>query len=352
MASPSPTALTTDLATGHNAEVEARFADIVDELTRRGLLSGGLGAAALVGLAACGGNGGATATGSPSASSGTRTVASAKGAITLPAHPERVVAIAPQVRGTLYDLGITPIGVYDEGSEYISPRYRAKVADATIIGGGSGLQLEKIATLQPDLIVGVDYPYNTDDYTKLTVIAPTVIAPASTWQAIAQSTADAVNRQGVLQKIERRFATRAATIKKTYADLLARYRWDILQGGFDRGKFWLYGPKSDAGAILGAAGVRFATGSAGVHGGEDKALSYENIGLLQSADVIGFYANYDGTPNNQGPQLFAQTAFKALPAVTAGRTVPLPDFLPGGYGDALAVLDELEAGLKKIQENS
>jgi hypothetical protein len=30
--------------------------------------------------------------------------------------------------------------------------------------------------------------------------------------------------------------------------------------------------------------------------------------------------------------------------------VPFPDFLPNGYGDALAVLDELEAGLKKIKE--
>ncbi|MDQ7908746.1 hypothetical protein RB614_29865 [Phytohabitans sp. ZYX-F-186] len=63
--------------------------------------------------------------------------------------------------------------------------------------------------------------------------------------------------------------------------------------------------------------------------------------------MIGFYAGYDGKPNNQGPQLFAQKGFTRLAAVQASRLVPIPDFLPGGYG-ALAVLDELEAGLTKL----
>ncbi len=35
----------------------------------------------------------------------------------------------------------------------------------------------------------------------------------------------------------------------------------------------------------------------------------------------------------------------------AGHTVPIPDFLPAGYGDALAVLDQLEAGLKTLGSN-
>ena len=122
-----------------------------------------------------------------------------------------------------------------------------------------------------------------------------------------------------------------------------------MQGGFDTGQYWLYGPGSDIGQILAGAGVQFATGSAQTPGDANRALSYERIDVLADAGVIGFYANNDGTPNNEGPQLFAQEGFKALDAVKAGRLVPLPDFLPGGYGDALAALDEVETGLKKLQ---
>ncbi|MER7003653.1 hypothetical protein ABT297_11505 [Dactylosporangium sp. NPDC000555] len=77
-------------------------------------------------------------------------------------------------------------------------------------------------------------------------------------------------------------------------------------------------------------------------------MSYEQIDILADADVIGFYSGYDGNPNNKGPELFAQTGFKQLAAVRATRLVPFPDFLPGGYGDALAVLDQLESGLTKL----
>lgn len=144
-------------------------------------------------------------------------------------------------------------------------------------------------------------------------------------------------------------ASRSLAIKKTYAAELAAYRWDVLQGGFDQGSFWLYGPGSDVGVILGGAGVRFASGSAGVSGNEDAAVSYENIDVLDSAGVIGYYASYSDQPNNEGPSLFAQPTFKDLAAARASRLVPIPDFLPNGYGDALAVLDELEAGLKKVR---
>lgn len=70
----------------------------------------------------------------------TRTVAAAKGKIAVPSTPRRVIAIAPQARGTRYDLGVIPVGGYDEGARYISPRYRAKVAGAAIVGTGRGAE--------------------------------------------------------------------------------------------------------------------------------------------------------------------------------------------------------------------
>ena len=334
--------------TATDADIDAEFARLVDELTRRKFLTGLAGGAALLGLAACGSSS-ASAKPSTAASSATRAVDTAKGTVDVPANPTRIVAIQPSAFATLYDLSVDVLGVYDEGAQYVSPRYLARYNAASKVGTGGQIDVEKVAVLKPDLIIGVDYSWNTDVYDKLTKIAPTVIAPSNSWTATAATVANAVGQTAKLQALVQQLKTRSATIKTTYAAALSRYRWDILQGGFDTGQYWLYGPGSDIGLILAGAGVQFATGSAQTPGDANRALSYERIDVLADAGVIGFYANNDGTPNNEGPQLFAQEGFKALDAVKAGRLVPLPDFLPGGYGDALAALDEVETGLKKLQ---
>ena len=323
------------------------FRAIVDELTRRGFLGGALGSAALLGLAACGSDSDSPS-GSASASATTRAIRTAKGVVDVPVTPKRVVAIQPSAVATLYDVGLDPIGVYNQGSQYISPRYRAKWTKAPDVGSAGEIVVEKVAALEPDLIVGVDYEWNTKPYAQLSKLAPTVIAPATSWQATADTTAEAVGRSAQLDVLKKKVTARSAQIKSTYAGALAKYKWDILQGGFDKGKFWLYGPGSDAGTILAGAGVQFASASAKVPGANNSPTSYENIDILDDAGMIGYYANFDGTPNNEGPALFKQTQFTRLAAARGKRLVPIPDFLPGGYGDALAVLDELEAGLKKL----
>ncbi|HVV31208.1 MAG TPA: ABC transporter substrate-binding protein [Mycobacteriales bacterium] len=250
----------------------------------------------------------------------------------------------------LLDLGVDVLGVYDEGAQSVSPRYRGKWQTATKIGTAGQISVEKVAAVHPDLIIGVDYDYNTKVYGQLSELAPTVIAAATGWQQIARTVANAVDRTAKLAALAQQLTQQSAAIKSRYAGTLARYRWDILQGGVGTGQYWLYGPGSDIGQILAGAGVRFATGTAQTRGTGNRALSYEKIDALADADVLGFYSNYDGTPNNEAPQLFAQQAFKNLAASRNDRLVPFPDFLPGGYGDALAVLDELEAGLEKLSD--
>jgi len=313
-------------------------------VTRRALLGGALGTAALLSLTACGSDGDTA----PASAAKTRTVQTAKGPIEVPSSPRRIVSIQPSATATLYDLGIAPIAVYDEGAQYVSPRYLPRWKAADKVGKPGNIDIEKVAALSPDLIVGLDYEWNTNLYGKLTSIAPTVIAGVDTWQQTAHTVADAVDRLDQLAALEKKLADRSAEIKSQYAEVLGKYRWDILQGGFDKGKFWLYGPGCDAGTILAAAGVQFAPSSAAVKGKANLALSYERIDTLADADVIGFYANFDDTPNNEAPALFAQPGFKKLPAAKNDRLVPMPDFLPGGYGDAIALLDEFEDGLKKL----
>jgi iron complex transport system substrate-binding protein len=336
--------------------------------SRRRFLLGGLGGAALVGLAACGstdsgatattsaasptpssaGAGSSTPTAAPSTAATTRAVSSVKGTVQVPVDPQRIVSIQPSTAATLWDLDVNPVGVYDLGAQYVPPRYRTAFGGATKIGSNGEIDVEKVAALKPDLIVGVDYEWNTKSYDQLKAVAPTVIVPSDTWQNTSKITADSVGKSIELDALATKVTDRTAEIRSTYAATLAKYRWDLLQGGFDDGQFWVYGTGIDVGAILTAAGLQLATASSKAPKDDVGKISYENIDQLSDADVIGFYADWDGKPVEQGAQLFTQKLWAALPAVQAKRTVPLADFLPGGYGDVLALLDEFEAGLQQL----
>ena len=323
---------------------------------RSSLLSAVVATAALGALAACssgasGSSGTSAAADAASGSAGTHVVQTAEGAVTVPSSPQRIVSIQPSAFATLLDVGDAGkvVGTYDEGAGYVSPRYLSVYNKVTKVGNEGQLNLEEIATLKPDLIIGANYTWNTQDYKELSAIAPTVIAPVTTWQATAQTIADAAGRGSQLDALETQLSAGEAQIKTQYATELAAYKWDILQGGFDSGQYWIYGPGSDVGTILAAAGVRFASASAGTSGSANRSVSYERIDLLDDAGVIGYYSDYSSSaPTNDGPQLFAQDGFKALSATKAKRLVAFPDFLPGGYGDALAVLAELRTGLKSL----
>ncbi|MFT3863623.1 MAG: ABC transporter substrate-binding protein [Solirubrobacterales bacterium] len=331
--------------------------------TRRAFIGSGV-AAALV-LAGCGGGSGSSAGAGSTASTGggsdTRVVKTVKGPVTVPTEPTRVVTVHPSVVDPLYDFGVDPVGVYDIGdAANIPPRYRSRWQQAEKIGDDGEFDMAKIAALEPELIIGADYEWNTEDYARLGKIAPTVIAPSTEWRESAHTIADAVGRFERLAELQKELEQRSAKIRAELTKQLDAYRWDLLQGGGEGGEYLLYGAKSGVGGILTAAGVRLAPGSAGVTGGEDEALSIfgvtaglegvtnkAEIGALDGAGVIGYYADYDGSPKNEG-LLFEQAEFKEIEAAKAGRLVPLAEFLPQGYGDALALLDELEVGLKSI----
>ncbi|WP_328462189.1 ABC transporter substrate-binding protein [Streptomyces sp. NBC_00448] len=325
--------------------------------TRRGLLTAGAAGAALFGLAACGSNGGGSGSegGSGKASkgsSGTRTVDTAKGPVKVPAAPKRVVAINDFPMAAMFDLGLTPAGVFNAGEEYVPPRdlTRWKAIPKVSDGVGGAIQVEKVAALKPDLIIGIDAQANLP-YDQFTALAPTVLLPFSKskapWRDMSDQTAAVLGVPDALTKLKQRYTERAAAIKKAHAAVLARTRWDLLQGGFDEGNWWLYGHGSPIGGILADAGAVFATGSTRL--AEQQSVSYELVtSKLSDADAIFYYTTNDGKPANLGLKLFAQKSFQQLAATKAGRLFGSVYFLPGGYEDAIAALGDFEKALGSL----
>lgn len=304
-------------------------------------------AALATALAACSSS---ASTSSTNSSSQTRTVTTPEGKVTIPAHPLRVVSVHSWTTESLFDLGVKPLGVEDSGAEYVPSRYLSRWKAVDKVAQGSTIDYEKIAALKPDLIVGVDVPYLKQDYKKLSAIAPTVFAPfsaTSTWQDYPTATAGFVNKGTALAELKKQYTDELAEIKQDYAPQLSSLKWDIIQGGFDAGNYWIYSTSSPVGDILTQLGAGFASATTAVKPGANDSVSYEQADLLQDADAIIYYTNNDGTPANNIDKLFALQSYTALPAVKAGHVVGTADFLPGSYSDAIGVLDSVKAELAK-----
>lgn len=304
---------------------------LVAEITRRRFLGGAVAAGLSVGLAACGGE--------------------EEARTTAPARPTRVVAINDYALYTMLDLGLEPIGIYSAGEQYVPPTYLERWRALPVINEekvAGAVSVEKILALKPDLIVGIDA--QKAPYAQLSKVAPTVLLPFTktngAWREMAKGTAAALGREDELRALDAKLVQRATKLKADHADALAGWRFDLLQGGFDNGQYWTYGAQSNIGNVLGMTGMSF--GKASVAAKDQRTVSYENVELLEDADVLFYYTNNDGTPANLGPKLFALPSFKQLPAVKAKRLIGSVNFLPTSYGTATAALDDLDRGLTEI----
>ncbi|KUI02859.1 ABC transporter substrate-binding protein [Mycobacterium sp. IS-3022] len=141
-------------------------------LTRRGFLTVTAGAALVV--AGCGSDEPGTV-----AKDGSVTVKHVFGETKIPAPPTRVVSAGLTEQDDLLAVGVVPIAVTDWfGGEPFAvwPWAQPKLGGAqpTVLSLADGIQVAQIASLNPDLIVAVNAGLDSDTYTKLSEIAPTV----------------------------------------------------------------------------------------------------------------------------------------------------------------------------------
>ncbi|KUI22439.1 iron ABC transporter substrate-binding protein [Mycobacterium sp. GA-1285] len=152
-------------------------------LNRRGFLTATAGAALVTAgfTAGCGSDKpGAVA------KDGSVTVRHAFGETRIPGPPTRVVSAGLTEQDDLLALGVVPVAVTDWfGGEPFAvwPWARPKLGSAqpAVLSLADGIQVDQIAALNPDLIVATNAGLDSDTYSSLSQVAPTV----------AQSGADA-----------------------------------------------------------------------------------------------------------------------------------------------------------------
>ena len=193
--------------------------------SRRRFLTGLSALAVAPVLAACGGGGGASRTAEGTERGGRSagpeegafpvTLAHKYGETTIESAPERVVCVGLTEQDTLLALGIVPVGVSywfgDEELRGIYPWAREHLGDAeppTVLSETNGIEIERIAALAPDLIIGQYTAMTEQEYEKLSAMGVPVVAQSgdyadygTPWDEAALTVGTAIGRPKAAQEL-------------------------------------------------------------------------------------------------------------------------------------------------------
>ncbi|GAA3131064.1 iron complex transport system substrate-binding protein [Kribbella aluminosa] len=267
-----------------------------------------------------------------------RAVKDALGSVQLAKKPERIVVLDSGELDDVLALGITPVGMATTAGQNGVPSYLAGRAQGIkTVGGISELNLEAIAALKPDLILGSKLRAK-DLYDKLSAIAPTVfsIRPGFPWKENFLLVADAVGEETKATSVLNDYQTRANDVKKKVPGSptisLVRFR---------PGEIRLYGNLSFIGVILKDIWLPRPK----LQDVQDLAVevSQENIGKADGDRI--FYSSYGRPDTTDETKVVNGNLWKSLPAVKAGKAQRVDDevwFLGLGPIGAMDVLSDLE----------
>ncbi len=324
--------------------------------------SSAIGTALLTALAltACGSSSTGSSdssTASASASATSRAVQTAFGEVTIPTAPAKAIALEGGI-GPLLGADITPVATADgDLPDSLLPEEYTKVKDLPVILGPDGYDLEKIAALQPDVLIGfvrADKEGKVSaeskaEWEKLNAIAPTVLilsdGSAGTKDATLKMS-EALGDGADAEAAKKAYDTKAEQIKTSYADILAK---NVFAPMDYYEEVYVYSPISWPGDTISDVGGKLTKVSSGVSGENAAFLSAEQIGKVDDATVVLFDQGVDGKPTEGATGLSGLPTFKTLPAVKAGHSYGLSYFFADRYETGLKSLESLETTLKKLQ---
>ncbi|RCS60922.1 ABC transporter substrate-binding protein [Microbacterium sp. JB110] len=267
----------------------------------------------------------------------THTVAHARGETNVPDDPQRVVVLEPVQLDTAVALGVTPVGTAVASEETGVPAYLGEeAADIEMVGTISEPSVERIAALEPDLIIGTESRHSAL-YDQLDDVAPTVFmaTQADPWQENAALVAEALGDSDELEALQADYEARCAEIADEYdtAGMTAQ----LIRPRDTR--LTLYGPTSFAGGALECAGLTIPE-----HEWEDISLDISPEEARQGAADLVLVTSNDPDDPSTVPDAITDNAdaFGSMHVVDFGFWITGVGYYGGGV-----VLDDLESILQE-----
>ncbi|WP_433503284.1 ABC transporter substrate-binding protein [Pseudonocardia halophobica] len=265
-----------------------------------------------------------------------RTVTHARGITRLEARPTRVVVLDTGELDDVLALGVTPVGLASPDGK-VPPYLEPKVGGATRLGTLDPLNLEAVAALKPDLILGSQLRVD-QLYDRLTAIAPTVLSirPGFPWKENLRLAAAALGEEQKAVDLLNAYQGRADEVRAA----LAGDPPTISLVRFMPGRLRLYGNLSFIGVILHDVGLPRPP----VQDIDELATEISEERIDQAAGDRIFYSSY-GDPQTTGKDAVVNgDLWSRIPAVQGGRAQEVDDsvwFLGLGPTGANLVLDDL-----------
>lgn len=272
-----------------------------------------------------------------------REITHAMGVTDVPDDPQRIVVLTNEGTEALLAVGITPVGAVksflgDPWYDHIA----AEMADVTVVGEESAVNLEAIAALQPDLIIG-NKTRQEKIYEQLSAIAPTVMAERlrGDWKINMALYTDAAGKGAEGAAALAAFDARTAKLAEEAGPLLDE---EISLVRFMAGKTRIYYNDTFAGLILKQIGFKRPPA-------QDLPTFADDVGKERIPDFAGdrlFYFTYetgDGAGDAQAADWTADPLWQNLDVVKAGKATMVSDAIwntAGGFIAANLMLDDIE----------
>ena len=299
-------------------------------------------------LAACGGNNNednAAQKDAQRAEDTSYTVEHAMGTTTLTKTPERVVILTNEGTEALLELEVKPVGAVQSWTG--NPWYDHiddELTNTEVVGLESEVNIEAIAALQPDLIIG-NKMRQEEIYEQLSAIAPTVFAEdlRGNWKNNFELYAKAVNKEEKGKEILEAYDSRIADLKNQLGDKL---NMKVSMVRFMTGDVRIYQKDSFSGVILDQLGFARPE-SQNVDEFAIKGATKEQMPLMDG-DIL-FYFTYetgDGAASELEKEWLEDPLFKNLDVAKKGEVHKVNDVIwntAGGVKAANLMLNDIES---------
>lgn len=272
-----------------------------------------------------------------------REIEDAMGTVQVPEAPARVVALTNEATEALLALGITPVGAVrswhgDPWYDHIAGRMEG----VPVVGTEHALNLEMIAALQPDLIIGNKHR-QAEFHDHLSAIAPTVFSATllGRWAENLRLYAEAVGRQDQGADLLAAFDDRIRTISAGLGDRLQE-RISLVR--FMPGHARIYYRDTFAGGILDTLG--FARPASQDRMAFADQVTKERIPEMDGDRLFYFvFETGDGEGRGAEQDWMDEPLWERLDVVRAGRVHRVSDVTWNSAGGILAahlMLDDIE----------
>lgn len=299
---------------------------------RRSALLSGLMAAALV-LVGCSANESSTDAGDTDFE--TVTIEHALGTAVITEEPERIVTLGQGSAETAIALGTVPVGIeeYRWGSDdtgylpWIHEAVTERGAQLPVqFTGGSEIDIEAIAALDPDLILAPWSGITQQQYDALSAFAPTVAYSEKPWtvaweeqmRVIGKAMGRSAEADAEIANIKSRFAD-ATAAHPEYAEVSFSYIYNT-----GPGTLGVFFPDEQRVAMVRALGLQVdpvVNTLPETEGTDSAVIGLENAHLLNDSDLL--FTFYSDATNRAETE--AQPVYHRIPAVARGSVVAPED---------------------------